>query len=270
MIDLRILIRGSNDTGSAVAHRLFSAGYAVAIHDISQPTTTRRKMAFSDAVFDGHAILDGVEARRIDELLLLHGILVEHEYIPVTVLKFPILSEALRPHVLVDARMRKHLQPEVQRGLAPLSIGLGPNFVAGETTDLAIETAWGETLGRVITQGLTNPLRGEPKELGGHARDRYVYAPCSGTFRTRFHPGDAVEQGQEIALIGLTTLQAPLDGLLRGIVRDGVPVITKTKVVEVDPRGTNAQISGIAERPARIAEGVLQAIQTWEQTHHAD
>jgi len=49
MPKLRILVRGSGDIGSAVAHRLFEAGYAVVIHDTTQPTTTRRKMAFTDA-----------------------------------------------------------------------------------------------------------------------------------------------------------------------------------------------------------------------------
>ena len=63
--DLRILIRGANDVGSAVAHRLFMAGYSVVIHEMPQPVTTRRKMSFTDAVFDGHVILDGVEAQII-------------------------------------------------------------------------------------------------------------------------------------------------------------------------------------------------------------
>ena len=48
--NLRILIRGANDVGSAVAHCLFQAGYSVVLHDLSQPTTTRRRMAFANAV----------------------------------------------------------------------------------------------------------------------------------------------------------------------------------------------------------------------------
>jgi hypothetical protein len=43
-----------------------------------------------------------------------------------------------------------------------------------------------------------------------------------------------------------------------------LPVAQKTKIVEIDPRIGRAQISGMAERPARIAEGVLLAIQKWE------
>jgi xanthine dehydrogenase accessory factor len=160
--------------------------------------------------------------------------------------------------------MRKHAQPEIQRGLADLTIGLGPNFIAGETVDFAIETNWGESLGRIIESGATNPLQGEPREIDGHARDRYVYAPLAGVFHTSLQIGDIVMKGQEVALIDSTPLLAPIDGTLRGLTRDGVPISLKTKVIEVDPRVQNAQVFGIGERPARIADGVLTAIQNWE------
>jgi hypothetical protein len=50
-------------------------------------------------------------------------------------------------------------------------------------------------------------------------------------------------------------------GTLRGLTHDGVPVSIKTKVIEVDPRLQNPRISGVAERPGKIAHGVLKAIQ---------
>jgi xanthine dehydrogenase accessory factor len=57
-------------------------------------------------------------------------------------------------------------------------------------------------------------------------------------------------------------LTAPLDGLLRGLTRDGVPVSVRTKVIEVDPRNREAEVRGIGERPRRIADGVLLALRT--------
>ena len=265
--DLRILIRGANDVGSSVAHRLFMAGYFVVIHETPQSTTTRRRMSFTDAVFDGHAMLNGVEAQFIKRLYLLRGALVAHRVIPVVVKDFHELMQTLRPQILVDARMRKHLQPETQLGLAELTIGLGPNFIAGETVDVAIETNWSESLGQIIQHGATHPLQGEPHEIDGHARDRYVYSPAVGTFHTSLQIGDFVAQGQEVARVDSTPLLAPIAGVLRGLTRHGVPVTPKTKVIEVDPRTQDAQVSGIGERPARIAEGVLTAIQNWEAKH---
>jgi xanthine dehydrogenase accessory factor len=261
----RVLVRGSGDIGSAVAHVLFQAGYAAAIHDIPQPTATRRKMAFTDAIFDGRAWLEGVEARRVDNLVQLLELLTARQVIPVIVLDLTSVLEAMSPDVLIDARMRKHHQPEVQRGLARLTIGLGPNFVAGQTIDLAVETSWGDELGQVIKQGATRPLVGEPRKVAGHGRDRYVYAPSAGVFHTMFEVGDLVSEGQVVAHIDTNPLQAPLNGVLRGLTHDGVPVAIGTKVIEVDPRGLAAVVTGIGERPGRIAEGVLQAIEMARQ-----
>ena len=85
--------------------------------------------------------------------------------------------------------MKKHDQPEVQITLAPFTIGLGPNFVAGETVHAAVETGWNEGLGSVIWHGATRPLEGEPQTIAGHARDRYVYAPAAGVLRTTLQIG---------------------------------------------------------------------------------
>ncbi len=260
-----ILIRGSGDVGSAAAHVLFTSGYPVVIHDSSKPSATRRKMAFCDAIFDGVAELEGVTARLLENVPDLIAHLPAHDLIPVTTLDFVNMLAALKPDVLVDARMRKHDQPEAQITLAPFTVGLGPNFVAGVTVHAAIETGWNEALGQVIWAGATRPLEGEPQTIDGHARDRYVYAPTAGLFRTRLQIGDRVAAGQEVARVDETILRAPIDGMLRGLTHDGVPVGRKAKVVEVDPRGTQAPIQGIARRPGQIAQGVLEAIRIWQQ-----
>jgi xanthine dehydrogenase accessory factor len=213
-------------------------------------------MAFADAIFDGRAELEGIEAVRIDDV---NGAFTAAHLIPVTTLEFPLVLIRLRPDVLVDARMRKREHPESQRGLAPLTIGLGPNFTAGVTVDIAVETSW-DGLGRVITTGRAHDLAGEPREIAGHGRDRYVYAPTDGIFSTKANIGDRVAAGELVAQIGTTFLHAPLTGALRGLTHDGVPVTTGTKVIEVDPRSRVAEVRGVAERPRRIAEGVLAAL----------
>jgi xanthine dehydrogenase accessory factor len=257
---LKILVRGSGDVGSAVAHALFIDGYAVLIHDSAQPTATRRKMSYCDAVFDGSAILAGIQARLMTNVSEIASHLASHDLIPITTLDLLDVLADLQPEVLVDARMRKHSQPETQINLAPFTIGLGPNFVAGATVHAAVETGWNEELGKVILQGSTRPLEGEPQTIAGHARDRYVYAPIAGVFQTALQIGDIVAAGQIIANIGAIKLCAPINGILRGLTHDGVPVAKKAKVIEVDPRGESEKIAGIAERPRRIAAGVLEAI----------
>jgi len=260
---LRVLIRGSNDVASAVAHLLFRAGYGVVLHDDPKPNVTRRKMAFADAIFDGEATLAEVTARRVDSVNL-QSELISPTFIPIVVSDFFRLVEKFRPQVLVDARMRKHKKPVSQIHLAPLTLGLGPNFIAGINVRIAIETARGEDLGQVITAGRTMPLQGEPISIEGHARDRYLYAPYAGNFKTTFQIGDMVTEDQVIASINDMPLTAPISGVIRGLTHDSVPVELRTKVIEIDPRGEKAQIDGIGERPMRIANVVLTAIQLWK------
>lgn len=255
-----VVVRGSGDVGSAVAHHLFSAGYPVVIHDTPAPVAPRRGMAFTDAIFDGSSTLLGVEGRRVDALAELPGTLEHHGYLPLFAGRFEELMAVLAPGVLVDARMRKRSTPEVQRHLAPLTIGLGPNFVAGEATHLVIETSWGDLLGTVVAAGPARPLAGEPRTYGGHARDRFVYAPAAGVFRTSRRIGELVVAGAVVATLDGQALHAPVAGILRGLTRDGVFVEARTKCIEVDPRGEVANVIGIGERPAAIARGVLAAI----------
>jgi xanthine dehydrogenase accessory factor len=260
---ITILVRGSGDVASAVGHILFKAGYKVVIHDSPQPSATRRRMSFSDAIFNGNAELDGVPARLINDISELRAELEVQALIPAITQDLSVVLCNLSPDILIDARMRKHDQPEIQIDQAPFTIGLGPNFTAGVTVHAAVETGWNEDLGKVIWNGSTRPLEGEPQKIAGHARDRYVYAPVAGIFRTDLNVGDMVSAGQEVARIADVSLCANIDGMLRGLTHDGVPVSKKTKVIEVDPRGEKAQISGIGQRPGRIAKGVLEAVETW-------
>ena len=251
-----VLVRGIGDVGSTVAYLLHREGYGLVVHDIPLPTWPRRKMALTDAIFDGEASLVGVTATRIDQLSALDS--VGSANILVSVHEFEQLLHALQPDVLVEARMRKRQTPEPQIHFASCTVGLGPNFIASETTHLVIETAWGDALGAVITSGSASPQAGAPRILAGYGIERVVYASEPGIFTSDLAIGDKVAAGQVVAHVGPRSLTAPLDGRLRGLTRSGVPVTTGTKVIEVDPRGDGAVVTGIGERPAKIAEGVLQ------------
>jgi xanthine dehydrogenase accessory factor len=255
-----VLIRGTGDVGSGVAVLLFRGGFPVVLHDDPAPVAPRGGMAFTDAVFDGAASLEGVVARRCDHPADLSAAMIAARVIPVTVLPFEDVLRLSNCYALVDARLRKRSVPDRQRGMAPLTIGLGPNFIAGELVDIAIETAWGEHLGDVITQGAPLPLAGEPRSIGGVGRARFVYAPAAGRFETAARIGDKVHAGETVGKIGPVELPAPLSGVVRGLTRSGVAVAHKTKIIEIDPRGDPSNAFGIGERPRRIAEGVCRAI----------
>jgi xanthine dehydrogenase accessory factor len=255
-----VFVRGIGDVGSAVAHRLFQAGNAVVIQDSECPAYTRRGMAFTNAMFDGIAELANVIAKRARDEASLRAMVKCRRAVAVSCEDALRLVDTLKPDIVIDARMRKRAYPEKQIGIAPLTIGLGPNFVAGQTTDIVIETSWGERLGTVITQGPSLPLAGEPNAIAGHGRDRFVYAEADGQFLTELEIGVPVSKGDIVGMIGPAKISAPLTGELRGLTHSGVTVVRGTKIVEVDPRGESAIVRGLGERPAKIAEGVYSAI----------
>ncbi len=254
-----VLIRGCGDIGSAVAHALFAEHQKVILQDDPAPAYTRRGMAFTDAFFDGKAELEHVIAKRSSLGVHLQSMLACGRAIPALTTDSRQIIDAIHPDIVIDARMKKRALPEILRGAAPLTVGLGPNFVAGDTTDLVIETSWAAP-GQVIKHGASLPLHGEPQTLGGHGRERYVYAPKAGVFETECAIGEYVHAGQGIATLVGTPILAPLSGRLRGLTHKGVEVAQDAKIVEIDPREPDANVYGIGERPRRIAAGVLEAI----------
>lgn len=219
-------------------------------------------MAFTDAFFEATCVLEGMLAKRASGAANLGRMLACGGALPVTDAPFGEVLDAVAPDILIDACMHKHGTPEPVRGLAPLAIGLGPGFVAGDNADLVVETSWGEALGQVIRSGGALDYSGEPRPLGGHGRERYVYAGRGGIFRTERAIGDRVREGDVVARLDESAVVAPLSGILRGLTHDGASVTAGTKVLEVDPRCDPARAFGVGERPDRIAAGVVGAVST--------
>jgi len=257
----RVIIRGGNDIASAVAHRLFSAGYPVVILEAPQPLTLRRGMAYASAVYEGRVALDGVTAEHAKTVERALEVLTSHSAIPVVSGSAEEILSALRPRVIVDSRLRKKDRSTSRLTDAPLVIGLGPGFTAGVEAHLVIETNRGPNLGRIIKEGEADPYTGEPIEIAGHGKDRYLYASGPGIFRTPLDLGSHVEAGQVVGDVEGGRLIAKVSGIIRGIVKDGLRVQAGTKLVDIDPRGDPTYLSELSKKAWIIADAVLTAIQ---------
>lgn len=255
----RVLVLGGGDVGSAVAHALFGRGDQVLLCDRSRSAHARRGMAFTDALFEGVARLDGFAARFCGSLSDIDECWESGDAIPICVQPEELLLREQGFDVLVDASMRRDPVRPDRRPWVACAIGLGPGYVPGRNCHVAVETQWGTEMGRVLADRATADRSGGPHELDGVGRERFVPAPASGIWETDAAIGQQVRAGEPIGRIGGEVVLAPLDGHLRGLSRNGVDVTLGQRIVEVDPRN-RPQLFGRGERPAAIAGGVLQAI----------
>lgn len=256
-----ILIRGGGDLASGVALRLYRVGLSVAIAELAQPMAVRRLVSFSEAVYTGEAIIEGVIGRRVDDpgdsLRVLQ--LFSKGRIPVLIDPEAKSAQLLHPTVIVDARMTK-LPPEPLRHTARLYIGLGPGFTAGENCHAVIETNRGHNLGRVIWQGAAQEDTGLPAAVGVQGAQRALRAPADGLVTGLAQIGDRVQAGQALADIAGIPILAPFAGVLRGLIHPECPVRQGMKIGDVDPRDDPALCSLVSDKALAIGGGVLEAI----------
>ena len=253
------IVFGTAEIASAVAVRLCCAGYSVAMSHDPYPPAIRRGMSFHDALFGDAASIEGVHGERAESAIEIASVVARRRSVAVSPLHLTDLLAIRSPDVLVDARMQKHRITPDYRGLARVTVGLGPNFVVGANCDVAVETRPMKN-GVIVADGATDQADGLARPLGGVGRERFVYTERGGIWRTPVDIGMRVFKGFVVGHIDGTPVHAPIDGVLRGIARDATPMPAGVKLLEIDPRGRRASWTGIDERGRGIADATLAAI----------
>ncbi len=253
-----VLVRGGGDLGTGTAHRLYRAGLKVVVTELQHPRVIRRLVAFASAVYEGRIKVEGVEARLATNSTEIESLLSQHT-VPVIVDPKGEAIPTLKPDVVVDARMAKRNLGTALAD-APVVIGLGPGFTAGEDVHAVIETMRGHNLGRVILQGNAELHTHVPGLVHGYGRDRVLWAPCAGRFQGRARIGERIEAGQIVAEVAEQRVRASIAGVLRGLLYDGLLVREGQKVGDVDPRGVAEYCFTISDKARAIGGGVLEAI----------
>lgn len=256
--DKLVVIRGAGDIATGIALRLYHAGFQVMMLDIAQPTAIRRTVAFAQAMFDGKACVEGVTACLAADINEAFEAINRGE-IPLLIDEDAHCLEQLKPRFLVDAILAKQ-NLGTHRNMAPITVALGPGFNAGEDCDAVIETNRGHHLGRVIYRGYTHPNTGIPGNIGGHTARRVIRAPADGVMQCRVALGDLVQEGDIIALCGDRPVIAPLAGMVRGLLHNGLETKTGSKIGDIDPRGAQADYTTVSDKARAIAGAVLEAM----------
>lgn len=260
-----VLIRGGGDLASGVALRLHRSGMQVVITELDQPLVIRRLVSFAEAIYQEETHFEGVTARKVDGISDIQRTWDER-VIPVLVdpeCRIINQLETNRPpwliSVLVDARMTKR-PPDLGMDSAPLVVGLGPGFIAGDNCHAVIETNRGHFLGRVIWKGSASANTGVPGGFGSEYQDRVLRSPADGLFQPEREICDQLNQGDKIAEVDGKSIYAPFKGVLRGILYPGLFVQQGFKIGDIDQRDDPRYCTTVSDKSLAVAGGVLEAI----------
>lgn len=284
----RILIRGAGDIATGIAHRLYKAGFrAIYMVELPRPTTVRRTVSFSEAAYTGEYMVEGVTAtlsgdiftkehaeykrmleagefRASNDVLERAQEIVGLGKIPVITVPSEELLKVFHPDIYIDAIVAKwNRGTTINDG--DFVVGVGPGFTAGVDCHAVIETNRGHNLGRVITTGQAEENTGIPGKVAGHSTDRIIRATGTGIFKGLVEIGDMVDKDQTVGYVlldegGKSEVKAQMDGLVRGLLKDGVHVKDGWKAGDVDARSQKENCYSISDKARAVGGGVLEAV----------
>lgn len=301
--NLLIICRGAGDLATGIIHRLHRAGHRVIALETDYPAAIRRQVSFCEAVYDGSAAVEGVTARLVPALAdaetdteTYSGIndtpaahivsekwdssaieaVLEAGEVPLLIDPKGESIALLKPDVVVDAIIaKKNLGTTID--MAPLVIGVGPGFTAGQDVHLVIESMRGHNLARIITDGMAQPNTGVPGNIAGFTSERVIHAPAAGYIHDVRKIGDIVQKGDEIARIypdkesydnalsEYVPVNATITGIIRGLIREGYYFRKGFKIADIDPRESElTNCFTISDKARSIAGSVLETVSAFE------
>ena len=252
-----VIVKGGGDLATGIVHRLHRCGFAVVITEIAEPTVIRRSVAFANAVYTGEMVVEGVTA--VVATAAEIAACLQAGKIPVVVDPDCQIRHQLNPWGLVDAILAKYNCGTTVHD-AQVVVGVGPGFIAGQDVHRVVETMRGHDLGRVITVGGAHPNTGVPGDIGGYTLERLVKAPRAGKFRAVRSIGDVVRAGEVLAYVDDEPVTGMIDGVLRGLLFDGLTVNAGMKIGDIDPRAKVEHCWTISDKARAIGGGVLEAL----------
>lgn len=253
-----IWVRGAGDIATGIAFRLHKSGFSVVMSDLSQPTSIRRTICFSEAIIKGEATVEDITARfaanaEEAEKIVSAGV--------IAVLADPTgeIARKLNPVAMIDAILAKR-NLGTKMDDAPIVVGIGPGFTAGVDCHAVVETARGHTLGRVYYSGAALPDTGIPGNIAGFTLERLLRAPRAGVFRGVKQIGDVVEAGDICAYVDGEPVITRIRGVLRGLLPDGITVDEGMKSGDVDPRCELSHCFTVSDKALAVGGGALEAV----------
>lgn len=254
-----VVVRGGGDISTGTIQKIKRAGFKVVVLESEKPTSIRRHVCLSEAIYDGEAIVEDIKAIKANNLADIERILTEGN-IAIAVDEKGSFIKKLKPIAVIDAILAKK-NLGTNRNMAPITIGLGPGFEAGKDVDVVVETMRGHNLARLIFEGKPMDNTGVPGEIKGVSKDRVIYSENEGKIKNISKISDCVKKGEVIAKIGEQEVKATIDGVLRGLIRDGFYVKKGLKIADIDPRASEKNnCFTISDKARNVGGASLEAL----------
>lgn len=256
---MKVVIRGGGDLATGVAEVLYQSGFKILILDIEKPSSIRRSVCFSEAIYEGVTKVENIICKKVENENEIEKCWNE-KIIPIMVDEKGEIIKKIKPDVVVDSIIAKK-NLGTTKEMAPITIALGDGFEAGKDVDIVVETMRGHNLGRVITSGRAMKNTGIPGEIKGVSKDRVIYSLANGRFSSVKKIGDTVQKDEIIGYVGDVEIRGKISGVLRGIIREGYEVTENMKIGDIDPRiEEKNNCFTISDKARSLGGAVLRAI----------
>lgn len=253
------IVRSGGDIASGIIQKLHRSGFRVLVLETDRPTSIRRAVCFSEAVFNGTKEIEGLTSvlvKNDEEIANCWN----KDLIPLIVDPNGEYIGKIKPLAVIDAILAKK-NLGMNKSLAHITIAVGPGFEAGKDVHIVVESQRGHDLGRLIFNGMADKNTGKPGNIGGFTVERVLYSPCYGTFYSNHKIGDVVKKGDVVATVDDEYIYSKIDGMIRGLLRNGIPVTKGFKVGDVDPRAEQVRnCFTISDKARAIGGAVLEAV----------
>lgn len=264
-----VVVRGAGDIATGAIQRLAHAGFSVLALEVARPLAIRWRAALCPAVERGTWTVEDLTGVRVGSWAEASRVLADGSpeapgdgrwRVPVLVDPDASILSEVRPWAVVDAILAKR-NLGTTRSMAPVVVGLGPGFTAGDDCHYVVETMRGHDLGRVLADGPALANTGVPGLIAGRAAERVLHAPASGTVAVVRGIGDVVAPGEVVCRVGGVEVRPAIGGVVRGMIPDGSVVRQGLKIADVDPRTElAASVDTVSDKSRAVGGAVLDAV----------
>lgn len=261
----QIVILGAGDKGTALAIRLFRAGYAPILLERENPTDLYHFRNYSSVVYSGNKYVEGIECVSIFPEIPLRKSLstidscIKNRNIPLLAGDDQAFLDLLNPEIVVDCRSGLIAESIENWENYSHYMRIGNQFRPGVHGNHIIGDR-GRAAGRVFHPDIKeyfddeNPIR----------RTMPVTAPLEGVFIAEKSIGDQVHERESIGSISGIAIMAPETGYLTGVTHSGhfVAFHQPLFMIKSTARFNKSMIHCIPSEYFAIAGGILEAITT--------